>query len=142
MRRPHSFSRFVKKNGFHAVYLITSQVGNPVKVGIAEDPLHRLAQIQVSNFVPLQIYRFWWTPGRAISGRIESAFKKHFAPQNIRGEWFDLPLPTAEAFIETSIRNLGTWGVRQSDIVGLMDHFEHKKYGLPPAAPSMLRGIK
>lgn len=85
MRRPYSFKRFIKKNGSHAVYLLTTQTGNPVKVGIAEDPLKRFSGLQVSHFMPSQLYRFWWTPGRPISGRIQSAFKKHFAPQNVRG---------------------------------------------------------
>ena len=142
LRRPHSFKRFIRKNSFHSIYLITTEIGNPVKVGIAEDHLQRLAALQVAHFAQLQLYRFWWMPGKLITERIESAFKDQFASENIRGEWFDLPLPVAEAFIESGIRKLGTWGVRQSDIVGLMDHWERRKYGIPPEAPTPLRGIK
>jgi len=140
LQRPIGFAEFVKKNGFHSVYLITPDSGNPVKVGVAEDPADRLGNLQTANFLPLRIHRFWWMPGKQVTLRVESAFKEHFQPQNIRGEWFDLPLETAEAFVEESIRSLGTWGVRQSDIVGLMDQWARKKYGLPPEAPSPLRG--
>lgn len=139
--RPLGFQDFVRKHGFDSLYLVTTDTDHPVKVGIAEDPLRRLSDLQTSNFTSLHIHRFWWMPGRRITARIESAFKDHFQSQNIRGEWFDLALPTAEAFIEASIRSLGTWGVRQSDLVGFMDHRQRQKYGIPPDAPTPLRGV-
>jgi len=142
LRRPHGFQEFVKKQGFHSLYLVTTDDGSPVKVGIAADPMERFAALQTANFVSLRMHRFWWMPGRKITVRIESAFKDHFQAHNIRGEWFDLSLSMAEAFIEASIRSLGTWGVRQSDLVGFMDRREREKYGLPTDAPSPLRGIK
>jgi hypothetical protein len=139
--RPHGFQEFIKKQGFHSLYLVTTDTNSPVKVGIAANPVHRLGDLQSANFVELHIYRYWWMPGRRITARIESAFKDHFRSRNVRGEWFDLPLPTAEAFIETSIRSLGTWGVRQYDLVEFMDHRERQKYHLPPDAPTPLRGV-
>ena len=74
--------------------------------------------------------------------RIESAFKNHFQSKNVRGEWFNLPLPTAEAFIEASIRNLGTWGVGHAYLIEFMNYRERQKCGLLPDAPSPLAGIK
>ena len=142
MLRPYGFQEFIRKQGFHSLYLLTTDTDNPVKVGISEDPVKRLGDLQTANFVPLRIHRFWWMPGQRITARIESAFKDHFQPHNVRGEWFDLPLSTAEAFVETSIRSLGTWGVRQSDLVGFMDHRERQKYGIPLDAPTPLRGIR
>jgi len=140
--RPHGSQEFIDKKGFHSLYLVTTDTDNPVKVGIAKNPEKRMADIQTSNFNSLRMHRFWWMPGQPITARIESAFKCHFQLQNLRGEWFDLPLSTAEAFIEASIRSLGTWGVRQSDIVGYMDHRERQKYKVPLDAPTPLRGVK
>ncbi len=142
MSRPRGFQEFIKKKGFHSLYLVTTDTDNPVKVGIATDPLRRMRQLQTSNFMSLRIHRFWWMPGQPITARVESAFKCHFQPQNVRGEWFDLPLSTAEEFIEASIRSLDTWGVRQSDLVGYMDHRERQRYGVPLDAPTPLRGVK
>ena len=140
MRRPHGFEQFIEKQGFHAIYLVTSD-HSAFKVGIAEDPISRLGQLQTANFLPLRLHRFWWLPGPAISRRIESAFKEHFAAWNIRGEWFDFPMAEAEAFIEGSIRTLGTWGITDAEMIELMDHFARRKYSLPPEAPSPLRGM-
>jgi len=142
LRRPYGFLEFIKKQGFHSLYLVTTETDNPVKVGIAKDPLERLSAIQSANFLPIRMHRFWWMPGRKVTVRIESAFKNHFQSQNIRGEWFDLPLTTAEEFIEASISNLGTWGVRHSDLIAYMDHKERQKLGLGADAPSPLAGIR
>ena len=142
LRRPYGFEEFIRKQGFHSIYLVTTETDNPVKVGIAKDPVKRLCDLQSANFTPIRLHRFWWMPGKKITVRIESAFKNHFQSKNIRGEWFDLPLPTAEAFIEASIRSLGTWGVRHSDLIKYMDYREREKCGLPPDAPSPLAGIK
>ena len=142
MRRPYGFQDFIRKQGFHSLYLVTTETENPVKVGIAEDPMDRLGALRSANFVPLRMHRFWWMPGKKVTVRIESAFKSHFHSRNVRGEWFDLPLPTAEGFIEASIFSLGTWGVRHSDLIEFMDYKERQKYGLPPDAPSPLAGIR
>lgn len=141
MQRPHGFHDFIKKEGFHSIYLISTETGNPMKVGIAADPVDRFNSIQSSNFLSLRLHRYWWMPGRKLTVRIENAFKEQFQNQVIRGEWFDLPLPTAENFIETSIRDLNSWGVRHSDIVGIMDSSVRRKFDIPAEAPTPLRGI-
>lgn len=137
---PYGFRKFVRRQGFHSLYLVTTEEDNPVKVGIATDPMGRFAALQNATFAPLRMHRFWWMPGKRITARIESAFKERFRPRNVRGEWFDLSLQTAEAFIEDTIGSLGTWGVRQSDLVGFMDQREREKYALPSDAPTPLRG--
>ena len=141
MRRPHGFRAFTDKQGFHSLYLITTEDAVPVKVGIATDPAHRFASIQSCNFVLLRLHRFWWLPGRQISARIESGFKKHFSARCVRGEWFDVPLSKAEEFVEAAIRDIGTWGVVEKEVVGLMDHYARSKLSVPPDAPSPLRGV-
>ena len=142
LSRPHGFQEFIRKQGFHSLYLVTTDTDSPVKVGIAEDPVKRLGDLQTANFVPLRMHRFWWMPGKRITARVESAFKERFQSMNVRGEWFDLPLQTAETFVEDAISSLGTWGVRQSDLVGFMDQREREKYALPSAAPTPLRGVR
>ena len=141
MRRPHGFLEFTERQGFHCLYLVTTESGAPVKVGIAVDPAQRLASIQSSNFIPLRLHRFWWLPGRLISARIETAFKRHFGARCIRGEWFDVSLSAAEEFIAEATRNLGTWGVTEGDVVGLMDHYARRRFSVPAEAPSPLRGV-
>jgi hypothetical protein len=140
MRRPHGFHAFTDKQGFHSIYLVTTEDAAPVKVGIATDPAQRFASIQTSNFVLLRLYRFWWLPGRQVSAKIESGFKEHFSARCVRGEWFAVPLAEAEEFIEAAIREIGTWGVVQTEVVDLMDHFTRRKFSIPPEAPSPLRG--
>jgi len=63
--------RFIRKQGFHGVYLVTTEVDNPVKVVITNDPVTRLSELQVANFNRLHVHRFWWLPGSRISSRIE-----------------------------------------------------------------------
>ena len=141
MRRPHGFRRFTKKQEFHSIYLVTTESATPVKVGIAVNPSHRFASIQSSNFVQLRLHRFWWLPGRQITVRIESDFKEHFGARCVRGEWFDVALAEAVAFIEAAIRDIGTWGVVEKEVVGLMDHYARHKLSIAPEAPSPLRGV-
>lgn len=128
MRRPQGFCEFISKKGFHSLYLVTTETDAPIKVGIAEDPVKRLGDLQTANFHKLHLHRFWWLPGRLISERIERAFKDHFSARRIRGEWFDLLLPEAEAFVEAAIRSLGTWGVRDVDVVEFMEHSERRRH--------------
>ncbi|WP_425067850.1 GIY-YIG nuclease family protein [Reyranella sp.] len=139
MRRPHGFRRFTKKQAFHSLYLVTTESGTPVKVGIASNPHARFNAHQSSNFVPLRLHRFWWVAGRQISVRIEDDFKEHFGARCVRGEWFEVALPEAEAFIEAAVRTIGTWGVEEDQVIRLMDHYARQELSMPPDAPSPLR---
>jgi hypothetical protein len=109
--RQTGFKRFIEKHGFHAVYLATVPRGTPVKVGITNDPANRLSQLQNANFELLRFHRFWSVAGLPTAARAEKAFKDQFAPVNIRGEWFDVSLSDAKAFVEKCIRDLGTWAI-------------------------------
>jgi len=139
--RPWGFAKFTKREGFHSIYLITTETDAPVKVGIAADPRSRFGDIQSAHFVVLRLHRAWWLPGRPISKRVENAFKKHFKSRNVRGEWFDIPLSDGEAFIEGEIGKLRTWGVQEIDVIELMDHRARQHLPLPQDAPSPLAGV-
>jgi hypothetical protein len=138
--RPHGFQNYITLQGFHSLYLVTTARNRPVKVGITDDPVQRLAGLQVAHFEFLRFHRFWWLPGRPIASRIERAFKQHFARTMIRGEWFDLPPREAEAFVEASIRCLGTWGIEQRDMLALMDQWESRRVPMLTRRPHVKSG--
>lgn len=127
-RRPFGFRDYVAEQGFHSVYLVTTVRDAPVKVGIAQDPIRRLGGLQNAHFESLRIYRLLWLPGRPIAARVERSFKMQFAHASIRGEWFDVSLPAAQAFIESSIRSVGTWGISQEDMLKLMEQWEQRRF--------------
>jgi hypothetical protein len=129
-RRPRGFQRYIVEQGFHGLYLVTTERRGPLKVGIASDPVARFANLQNAHFEPLRLYRLWWLPGYPISSRIERAFKEQFAPDLIRGEWFDVSTRKAEAFIEASIRSIGTWALGQEGMVERMEQWERRRF--PP----------
>lgn len=140
--RPWGFRDYVRSHGFHTIYLVKSIRGRPIKVGVAEDPERRLANLQNANFEELCFHRFWWLPGQAIALRIETSFKRDFARANIRGEWFDLDPAEAVEYIEAAIVGLGTWGLTQSQMEHLQDRWARKHYGMSDAGPSPLRGAE
>ena len=89
------------------VYLIRAGESGPVKIGLADDPPGRLAELQVAHYEKLTLVRMW-EGGRAE----EAALHMRFAPLRIRGEWFapaaemlgdvalnEIPLPEAEIFV-------------------------------------------
>jgi hypothetical protein len=133
--RPYGFKRFIAKQGFHAIYLATIPSGNPVKIGITDDPVERLSVLQTAHFERLRFHRFWWVAGLPVAARLERAFKKHFAPVNIPGEWFDVPLPDAEAFIEKSACELGTWAVDDAGMLKFWEDCWRRKCSKPADAP-------
>ncbi|MBM3518445.1 MAG: GIY-YIG nuclease family protein [Alphaproteobacteria bacterium] len=138
--RPHGFAQFVREQGFHGVYLVTTVYGEPVKVGITQDPVLRISELQTANFIELHMHRFWWTAGHQIAALVESEFKQHFKPRNIRGEWFDLPLAEASTHVERRLKQIGTWGVDHQTMINFMDERERKRCRMPASAPSPLRG--
>lgn len=136
--RPHGFTDFIHEQGFHGIYLVTTIYGEPVKVGITEDPLARMSQLQTANFIELRMHRFWWTAGVQIAERIEREFKQHFEPSNIRGEWFDLPLAAAELYVGERLQELGTWAVDHQAMIDYLDKRERQRARMPESAPSPL----
>jgi hypothetical protein len=140
--RPPGFKNYVAQQGFHTVYLVTTARSCPTKVGIARDPVRRLGGLQAGHFDQLSFHRFWWLPGRPIAARIERQFKEHFAAMAVRGEWFDVAPPKAEAFIVEAIRSNGTWGIDQEEMAKLMKQWElHQlERSLSRISPSSLLG--
>jgi len=138
--RPFGFREYIRSNGFHTVYLLTTVQGSPVKIGISEDPVRRIGTIQSSHYEDLRFHRFWWLPGVAVATRIEAAFKQNNVAENIRGEWFDMTPGEAERKIEAEIQKLGVWTLTQSQMEHLFDQWMRKKWGLPEHAQSPLSG--
>jgi hypothetical protein len=138
--RPIGFREYVRSNGFHTVYLLTTVHRAPVKIGISEDPVMRIGNIQAGHYAQLVFQRFWWLPGMAVASRIESAFKRDHAVRNIRGEWFDMSPSDAEREVAMAIRQLGIWSLTQSEMEHLFDDWVRKKWGIPECAPSPLPG--
>jgi hypothetical protein len=85
--------------------------------------------------------------GQPIASRLESAFKLYFFPDHIRGEWYDVDLAEAVAFVEETIVSLGTWGVAQDEIEmkmmrGIVDRFETPCDVPKDAAEAKVRGLR
>ena len=70
-----------KKNRNGYVYFISS--GSFIKIGLAEEPMQRLAALQISNPYQLSIVKS--IPG---TFKTEKDFHRIFSKYRIRGEWF------------------------------------------------------
>lgn len=138
--RPHGFLDFVRSNGFHTIYLVTPERGWPLKVGISEDPVKRILQLQNAHYETLVFQRFWWLPGIAIASRIEADFKNDLAEDNIRGEWFKLNPERASEYIERAITAAGIRSLTQSEMEKQYDRAMRKRYDIRHGSPSPLRG--
>jgi len=67
------------------VYFIQAGQTGPIKIGVAYDPVERLAELQVGNHEELRIVGLQLgTPSD------EQLLHKEFASNHIRGEWFRL----------------------------------------------------
>lgn len=65
------------------VYLIQAGTVGPVKIGKADDPTSRLADLQTAHYETLRLLRVW------DGGLIEEAgLHSRFSDLHIRGEWF------------------------------------------------------
>lgn len=67
------------------VYLIRCDATDSVKIGIARDPLKRLAALQTANPSPLRLL------GSVVGGSdVEAQLHARFAEKRLTGEWFRL----------------------------------------------------
>lgn len=90
-KRSTAFKRFIYAQEFHAVYVIgVKDFPRVAKVGIADDPLKRFANIQQDNWAELFIHGYRWCAGRPLSHRIEQAVLERHKDKAIRGEWLEL----------------------------------------------------
>lgn len=85
------------------VYVIQHQLG-PVKIGIAQDPKHRLSELQVSCPFDLKIKKTRSTPH---AKEVEKFLHVHFRRYHLRGEWFDIPKDQRDFEIPTKIKSTG-----------------------------------
>lgn len=83
----------------HTVYVICHERGGeacgPVKIGIAADPVRRLASLRTGN--PHRLVLFWHflAPDRECARRLERGFHETRPEKRMEGEWFDLDPVTA-----------------------------------------------
>jgi len=69
-----------------SVYFIQPESGGPIKIGVAQDPAARLAQIQFMS--PLRLCLVGTIPGVGAAG--EAALHERFSKHRLHGEWFDI----------------------------------------------------
>jgi hypothetical protein len=50
----------------------------------------------------------------------------------VRGEWFDLSLAEAEAFVEGVIVGLGTWGASEAEVLELFEQHMLRRSDFSP----------
>lgn len=83
-----------KQFGFKycGVYLVAPESGTPVKIGISETAVKRLAQLQTSHWQRLVIWDYWICENRHAAQKVEK--KAHTLLQDLNkhllGEWFDM----------------------------------------------------
>jgi DNA-binding transcriptional ArsR family regulator len=80
------------------VYFIQSEYGGPIKIGVTNDPSHRLATLQTGH--PSKLHILAVTPGGT---KKEKEIHDAFSGVRISGEWFK-PTPALMEYID-AIRN-------------------------------------
>ena len=68
------------------VYVIENMDNGAIKVGVAQDPEKRLAQLQTGNVSELCLVYQSYVCSNAFN--IESLVHQHFEDKHIRGEWY------------------------------------------------------
>lgn len=129
--QPSGLREFVRARGYHSLYFLRVQLGEPIKIGITHDPASRRSGLQIANWRPVYFDRLWWLPGQPIAARIEAALKLQYLPQHIRGEWYDIDPAEAAGFVEEMIERLGTWGITQAKIEQRFAHWSRQRYSPP-----------
>lgn len=74
------------------VYVIAHQregcISEPVKVGIAKNPIKRVETLQSGNPNKLVVAAAFFTPSRDVAFELEAAFHETMAGCRMTGEWF------------------------------------------------------
>lgn len=74
-----------------SVYVIGFDLDKaPSKVGIASDPLKRMASLQTAHYQKLVMAGWWNCPDRDMARYLERAFHEVQHRERLSGEWFDL----------------------------------------------------
>ena len=127
MRRPRGFASFIDGQGFHCLYLAAAEDDGSMKIGAATDVMNRLSTLRSATAAPLRLHRHWWLAGRPVSERIKKSFHEEFGAQRVEGDWFEVPLPEAEAFIDRMINRIGTWSATEAEMVAEMQRREQQR---------------
>ena len=141
MRRPRGFASFIDGQGFHCLYLAATEDNVSIKIGATTDVMNRLSTLRSATAAPLRLHTHWWLAGKPVSERIKKSFHEAFGPQRIEGDWFEVPLPEAEAFIERKIQQIGTWSATEAEMIAEMRRREGQRIErfMPPRRDSSIR---
>ena len=139
--RPRGFKDFVREEGYHGIFLVVAGDDDRLSIHSATDPRESFARLRGSSSATLRLHRFWWLAGRPVSVRVERALKQRFADHQDADGWFNMAPSEAESFIEAALKDIGTWGASEADVIELMERRERRKFGIPSDAPSPLRGV-
>lgn len=82
------------------VYAFGSEEGNPVKVGVSENPLVRISQVQNGHPFKLHIIKAWQ---HDLAHHVEQRAHKLLKAYRLRGEWFTVDFETAIVAVELAI---------------------------------------
>lgn len=70
------------------VYLIEATESRRLKIGVARDPLRRLATLQTGSPEPLRLLHTRHCETTRAAKSLERALHRRFEPFHIHGEWF------------------------------------------------------
>lgn len=95
-------SKYLDVQNYTALYVVGPMSGFPVKVGIAEDPITRLAGMQVGNHERLIAHAVFWTADAAyVEHAVQKAAKRIGIHEH--GEWIAAtPLTAVEMIMEAA----------------------------------------
>ena len=72
----------------YTVYFIRDGLGH-IKIGITDDVVRRLNQLQTSNPVKLELYAGFGVKSQFDAREIERHLHEKFSGRRLHGEWFD-----------------------------------------------------
>jgi len=75
------------------IYVIYNESTERFKIGFSKNPLKRLKSLQTGNDNVLKLY---YEREVKHHSKVETSLKRHFAPYQTSGEWFEYPLNFAE----------------------------------------------
>jgi hypothetical protein len=139
--RPHGFKTFVREEGYHGIFLVVAGDEDRLSIHTAIDPRESFARLRGCSSATRRLHRSWWLAGRPVSVRVERAFKQRFADHRDADGWFNMAPSEAESFIEAALKDIGTWGASEANVIDLMERLERRKLGIPSDAPSPLHGV-
>jgi len=97
-----------------SIYFITDHVSKAYKIGIAQNPLARLKDLQVGNPYPLVLTEII----ENATHEMESALHKQFAKDRLHGEWFRCYSPGDKLLVLCSDGVEREWPIPELDADG------------------------